>query len=84
MWIDTRECVPLTDGEYLVQTVYGKVSPMLYTYEGGWNTFVDNKGELNNTNAFDNLYVVRWFTAIKPDDVPKEWYEEYCKSEVIK
>ena len=79
MWIDTRDCVPLIDGEYLVQTVYGRVTSMNYTYEGGWNTHIDgNTGEVKCTeNAFDNLYVVRWYRHTQPKAVPEAWYDEY-------
>lgn len=78
MWIDTRECVPLADGEYIVQTVYGDVKPMNYTHEGGWNTHCEG-GVLYDANAMDNLYIVRWHSVTTPKAVPSEWKEEYLK-----
>ena len=78
MWIDTRDCVPLLDGEYIVQTVYGRVTSMNYTHKAGWNTHYAD-GVLNDENAMDNLYVVRWHSTTSPKAVPKEWKEEYLK-----
>ena len=79
MWIDTRECVPLADGEYYVQTVYGGVKTMYYTYEGGWNTHRDSDGALYKENAIDDGYVARWCKVETPPSVPTEWKEEYWK-----
>ena len=77
MWIDTRDSVPLADGRYMVQTVYGKVGTMLYTHEYGWNTFISKYGKVNNDKSIDNLYVVRWFLVPPPAAVPAEWFTEY-------
>ena len=84
MWVDTRECVPLVDGEYMVQTVYGRVILMNYTYKGGWNThYINEDGELDDDSAMSNLYVVRWHSVDTPKSVPKEWYNEYWQKEVM-
>ena len=77
MWTDTRNCVPLEDGEYYVQTVYGKVTTMSYTHEAGWNTHYDSEGNLCDRSAIEDLYVVRWFSVPKPKAVPTEWMDEY-------
>ena len=77
MWIDTRDCVPLADGAYTVQTVYGYVTPMNYTTEGGWNTHRTAEGVLSNENAIEDAYVVRWYDIPKPKKVPKKWLTEY-------
>lgn len=77
MWIDTRDCVPLTEGEYIVQTVYGRVCHMNYTTEGGWNTHKDADGTLYTENAIEDLYVARWFDIPTPREVPEIWLEEY-------
>ena len=76
MWIDTRDCVPLTDGEYSVQTVYGDVCVMSYTREGGWNTHYED-GKLITKNAIRDMYVARWFEIPQPKEVPEEWFNEY-------
>ena len=54
MWIDTRDCVPLTDGYYLVQSVYGEITGFMYTHEGGWNTRYDRNGSLSADNAIED------------------------------
>lgn len=77
MWTDTRYCVPLIDGTYMVQTVFGDVQPMLYTFDGGWNTSRDSNGRLDADMAVSKNYVVRWYTVEQPPEVPKEWYNEY-------
>ena len=83
-WIDTRDCVPLEDGFYLVQTVYGEVYGYNYTSAGGWNTFYTTEGELRDKSAINDGYVVRWFNAPKPDAVPEEWYEEHLHGKGVK
>lgn len=76
-WIDTRDCVPLEDGYYLVQTIYGEVYGYSYTSAGGWNTFYNYKGELHSGSAINDGYVARWFNAPKPKAVPKKWRKKY-------
>lgn len=83
MWIDTRECVPLADGEYMVQTVYGRVTAINYTHKAGWNTHYDTDGVLHDDKAMDNLYVVRWHSVSTPKSVPQKWLDEYWKSEGV-
>ena len=83
MWTDTKDCVPLTDGNYLVQTVYGDVASMLYTTAGGWNTHIDQNGVLCDESAIEDGYVARWYDVPTPPEVPQAWYEEYRKG-VIK
>lgn len=77
MWIDTRDCVPLTDGEYVTQSVFGEVQYMYYTSEGGWNTHRDENGTLYNERAIDGLYVARWYSVPSPKEVPEEWLNAY-------
>lgn len=76
MWIDMKDCVPLADGEYLVQTVFGAVTPMTYTTEGGWNTYKDDEG-LHNDRAIGETYVARWYNVETPAAVPAEWLDAY-------
>lgn len=76
-WINTRDCVPLEDGFYLVQTVYGEAYGYSYTSAGGWNSFYTTEGELRDQNAINDGYVVRWFNAPKPKAVPRKWRKEY-------
>ena len=77
MWIDTRECVPLEDGFYLVQTVTGEVIGYEYTHEAGWNTHYDDEGHLHDKNAIEDTYIARWYKATKPKPVPDEWWVEH-------
>lgn len=79
MWIDTRDCTPIADGEYWVQTVYGDVTPMTYTYEGGWNTRYDDKGKLQSKYAMNDGYIARWHKVDYPEPIPKKWKESYYK-----
>ena len=77
-WVDTRNCVPLVDGYYLVQTVYGDITGYQYTVEGGWNTrynIID--GKLSADSAIENTYVARWYLAKAPDKIPQEWVDEH-------
>ena len=78
MWIDTRDCVPLEDGYYLVQTVYGETWGYQYTHAGGWNTFCVD-GELHANSAINDGYVARWYKAEAPKAVPEEWVDEYTE-----
>lgn len=84
MWIDTRDCVPLTDGEYVVQSVFGDVHGMNYTPEGGWNTHKGEDGTLYNERAIDGLYVARWYSIPSPKAVPVEWLEDYRNRKGVK
>lgn len=77
-WVDTRNCVPLVDGYYLVQTVYGDITGYQYTVEGGWNTRYNiTDGKLSADSAIENTYVARWYLAEAPDKVPQEWVDEH-------
>lgn len=78
-WVDTKNCVPLIDGDYIVQTVYGRTVTMSYTFEGGWNTHKNGEGELEADNAMNDGYVARWFAVEKPKPIPTEWMNEYWK-----
>lgn len=80
MWIDTRDCIPLADGYYLAQTVYGEVTGFSYTLKGGWNTRYDHHGVLQADSAVENTYVARWFDAPKPKAVPEEWVDEHFEA----
>lgn len=81
MWIDTRECVPLSDGEYMIQSVFGEVTIMNYTFKGGWNTHYDKQGVLHNNRAIRNEYVARWLKVPTPPEVPKKWATDYMRKE---
>lgn len=83
MWIDTRDCVPLADGEYYTQNVLGRIMPMNYTSEGGWNTYRDEDGTLRGSGLISgDLYIARWYKISTPPDIPKEWYEEWYRKAV--
>lgn len=84
MWIDTRDCVPIADGSYWVQTVYGDVTPMSYTYEYGWNTSYGDNGEPNNKYAMNDGYIARWHKVDYPPAVPQEWKDSYFNNVVVK
>ena len=86
MWVDSRERLPERDGEYLYQSVYGDISSINYTVEGGWNTHRSpNTGRLCDDNAMENDgFVARWFDAPEPKPIPEEWIEEYFQREVSK
>ena len=77
MWIDTRNCVPIADGYYLVQTVFGQITGMNYTHEGGWNTRYTTDGELYADGAVEDTYIARWYDAEKPKAVPQGWEDEH-------
>lgn len=79
MWINSRECVPFKDGEYLIQTIYGDVRSMLYTFEGGWNTNRNAlTGEVMTENRIENDgYIARWFLPPTPPAIPEAWVDEY-------
>lgn len=79
MWIDTRDYVPIKDGTYLVQTVFGELLGLDYTLQGGWNTKYDKHGLLMMNSAIAYTYVARWYEAEKPDEVPEEWQAEYLE-----
>ena len=76
MWNDTRDCMPLADGTYLVQMAHGGLSGLEYTREGGWNTHYDFDGNLHAESAINDAQVARWFNAPTPPDVPDEWFYE--------
>ena len=69
MWIKTTDYEPLKDGEYMVQTKYGKVTSMLYTFKGGWNTYYTTDGELKDDRRIESDYIIRWFDLPKPPEL---------------
>ena len=79
MWIDTRECVPLEDGFYLIQTVFGEINGYSYTNAGGWNTRYTFDGKLSDKSVIENSYVARWYKAERPAPVPEEWENEHLE-----
>ena len=79
MWIDTRDYVPIEDGTYLVQSVFGELLGLDYTLQGGWNTKCDKDGNLHDDSAVAYTYVARWYEAEKPDTVPEEWTQEHLE-----
>lgn len=80
MWIDSKECVPFKDGEYLIQTVFGDVRSLMYTFEGGWNTHRDENGKVNTNNRMENDgYIARWFLPPTPPAIPEAWVDEYTE-----
>ena len=81
MWVDTREHKPTKDGEYIVQTVYGNVSPMFYTVKCGWNTARLPNGTIDDAYPLSDLCVVRWYEIERPDEVPEKWKEEFRNRE---
>ena len=69
MWIKTTDCEPLEDGEYMVQTRYGRVTSMLYTFKGGWNTHYTTDGKLKTKDKIESDYIIRWFDLPKPPEL---------------
>lgn len=86
MWIDTRDCVPLMDGTYMVQTVTDEVTTMDYTAEGGWNTYYDRvDGKLQGEDLDPTgVYIVKWYKLPAPQKVTKERYNEWMVQEVTR
>lgn len=78
-WTDTRNCVPLVDGDYIIQTVFGSITTMMYTFKGGWNTYYDTDGVLHGEDPIDDRYIARWYFPEKPPAVPKLWEKEYLE-----
>ena len=76
MWQDNSKIVPKADGYYMVQTVYGDVSTMIYTVKGGWNTSYVN-GELDTSYATSDGYIARWLDAPLPPMVTEEMFRAY-------
>lgn len=77
MWLDTRECIPLADGEYVVQTVFGSVQALQYTHKAGWNTYYDCKGVLQDDKPIEFDYIARWYKVEEPPEVPQKWKDDY-------
>ena len=75
-WVDTRDCEPLADGNYYIQTVFGEIDTIHYTFKGGWNTRYYN-GELSIEYAYHPKYVARWYRIPAPPKVPQEWQDEF-------
>ena len=71
-WIDCWERQPDKDGEYIVQTVFDSAKPILYTTEGGWNTYIDSNGDLHNEKMISETHVLRWL-EVDPVPDPPEW-----------
>ena len=76
-WIDTRDRKPLTDGDYLCQTVMGDVQFLSYTTEAGWNTHRDSRGALVDDSVIVAEYVARWYDLPKPPEVPEARVDEW-------
>lgn len=80
MWINSKECVPFKDGAYLIQTVFGDVRSLMYTFEGGWNTHRDENGKVQADNRMENDgYIARWFLPPTPPTIPEAWVDEYTE-----
>lgn len=77
MWVKNSERRPPRDGEYLIQTVFGRLSEMGFTVEYGWNTLSSNE------SGIPDEYVHQWFDGDKsteltaPGVVPDESLEAY-------
>jgi hypothetical protein len=76
MWNDTIEKVPEKDGEYIVQTVFGRVTSMNYTVANGWNTSEDS----TESAIKDDMYIVRWLEPEAPPAVPKGLSDVYLET----
>ena len=77
-WIDCWERQPDKDGEYMVQTKFDHDRPMLYSTIGGWNTYIDSKGDLHDDKAIRETHVLRWYEMETPPEIP-EWVREAQK-----
>ena len=64
VWHEADLMSPAEDGSYLVVTGWGvdMVGTLLYTTDGGWNTFRDGKDVLHTKNAMNNKdgYIRLW------------------------
>lgn len=79
MWVDARNCEPLNEGEYMIQTVFGDVRAMSYTPEYGWNTCTLSDGSVCNENRVRSSYIARWLSVPTPNTVPEKWLDEFMK-----
>ena len=61
-WIDTGER-PTKDGYFLAYMTTGYYANLMYTVRGGWNTYVDSKGNLHMDAKLDDEDVTAWFEA---------------------
>lgn len=75
-WIDNRKNEPTKNGTYLAQMIYGGITGLDFTIEGGWNTHYDKDGELCADHAIDRRNVARWLDAPEPPEVSQEWFLE--------
>lgn len=75
MWID-RKIRPQYDKVYMVQTIFGYVTPMHYTVKGGWNTYYVND-QLYNENVIEDEVIVRWYDMEEPPAITTEQVDEF-------
>ena len=68
MWILCSDAQPLIEGEYMVVTPYcTHPRPMVYTPEGGWNTFRDSDGNLHKGCVIDEI--IAWYDVPYPSTI---------------
>lgn len=75
MWID-RKIRPQYDKVYMVQTIFGYITPMHYTVKGGWNTRYAN-GQLFTDQVIEDELIVRWFDMPEPPAITTEEVTEF-------
>lgn len=64
-WYDSTKVVPAHDGKYL-RYGYNEVDDILYTVEGGWNSYRDKEGTLyTSDHKLSDEFVSMW--AYLPD-----------------
>ena len=76
MWKEVKESEPNRDGTYFVAIgrLGAKQDTMMYTVDGGWNTYYESKGKLRGEGRDsehyinNDGYVVAWFDL--PDYIP--------------
>lgn len=75
MWVNTMDASPKRDGYYLCQFIYGNVSPLSYTVDGGWNTSWSSKGDMRDNYRMSETNIARWYEIDEPEPIPDAWNE---------
>lgn len=83
MWIDVKDRKPQYDKEYMVQRIFGYVTPMSYTVKGGWNTRYVN-GQLYTDQVIEDELVVRWYDMPEPPAITTEEVTEFYEKRSTK
>lgn len=69
IWHEADLMLPAKDGEYPYMSKYNDIGTVLYTPEGGWNTFRDTDGSVKGAGFAKDDYVKLWADPIKVSEV---------------